>query len=130
MNDINSKTHTDYPITNNQWKLMNNGLGLWDYLDTLQLAPINVTTQFSRCGTARFAGIRTFYLRERYPNWIGYDLDPWNRKFVVMPMDKRTHTSVYQYYSYGSINLNLNVDVIVTTVSRCRVFCVSIDRDV
>ena len=129
MNDINSKTHTDYPITNTQWKLMkNHGLGLWDYLDTLQLAPINVTTQFSRfCGTARFAGIKEFYLRERYPNWIGYDLDPWGRKFVVMPLDKRTHTSVYQYYSYG--NLNLNVDVIVTTVNEQKVYCVDIVKD-
>ena len=117
------KTHTDYPITNNQWKLMSNGVTLWHYLDTLQLVD-------SLNSTRQFAGINTFYLRERYPNWIGYDLDPWNRKFVVMPLDKRTHTSMYQYYCYGSINLNLNVDVIVTTVSRCRVFCVSIDRDV
>jgi hypothetical protein len=127
---MNNKSHSDYPITNNQWKLMNNGLGLWDYLDTLQLAPINVTKQFSRCGTARFAGIREFYLRERYPNWIGYDLDPWGRKFVVMPLDKRIHTSMYQYYSYGSINLNLNVDVIVTTVNKSRVFCVDVTRDI
>lgn len=128
MNDINSKTHTDYPITNTQWKLMDNGVTLWHHLDTLQLTPINVTPQFSRCGTARFAGIRTFYLRERYPNWIGYDLDPWNRKFVVMPLDKQTYTSVYQCYSYG--NLNLNVDVIVTTVNKSRVFCVDILKDI
>ena len=129
------KTHTDYPITNNQWKLMSimsNGLGLWDYLDTLQLAPINApinaTTQLSRFGTARFAGIKEFYLRERYPNWIGYNLDPWGRKFVVMPLDKQTYTSVYQYYSYGSINLNLNVDVIVTTVNKSRVYCVDVTQ--
>ena len=124
------KSHTEYPITNKQWKLMNNGLGLWDYLDTLQLAPINATTQFSRCGTARFAGIKEFYLRDRYPNWIGYDLDPWGRKFVVMPLNKRTHTSLYQYYCYGSINLNLNADVIVTTVNKSRVFCVDVNRDI
>ena len=124
------KTHTDYPITNTQWKLMNNGLGLWDYLDTLQLAPVNATTQFSRCGTAQFAGIKEFYLRERYPNWIDYNLDPWGRKFVVMPLNKRTHTSVYQYYCYGSINLNLNVDVIVTTVNKSRVYCVDVTKDI
>jgi hypothetical protein len=124
------KSHTEYPITNNQWKLMNNGLGLWDYLDTLQLAPINVTTQFSRCGTARFAGINTFYLRERYDNYGGFIThDPWNRQFVVMPLDKRTHTSMYQYYCYGSINLNLNVDVIVTTVNKSRVYCVDLIRE-
>jgi hypothetical protein len=123
MNVINYKSHSDYPITNNHWKLMNNGVRLCDYLDTLQL-------EDSLNSTRQFAGIKEFYLRERYPNWIGYNLDPWNRKFVVMPLDKRTHTSVYQYYSYGSINLNLNVDVIVTTVNRSRVFCVDILKDI
>ena len=118
------KSHTEYPITNKQWKLMSDGLGLWDYLDTLQLEGyLNSARQF--------AGIKEFYLRERYNNyWIGYDLDPWERKFVVMPLDKRTHTSLYQYYCYGSINLNLIVDVIVTTVNRSRVFCVDVNRDV
>jgi len=52
----------------------------------------------------------------------------WGRKFVVMPLDKQTYTSVYQYYSYG--NLNLNVDVIVTTVNKSRVFCVDILKDI
>ena len=117
------KSHTEYPITNHNWKLMSNGVTLWHYLDTLQLVD-------SLNSTRQFAGINTFYLRERYPNWIGYNLDPWNRKFVVMPLDKRTHTSMYQYYSYGSINLNLNVDVIVTTVNKSRVFCVDITRDI
>ena len=116
------KSHTEYPITNTQWKLMSNGVTLWHYLDTLQLvAPLNSATR-------QFAGINIFYLRERYPNWIGYNLDPWNRKFVVMPLDKQTYTSVYQYYSYG--NLNLNVDVIVTTVNKSRVFCVDILKDI
>ena len=117
------KSHTEYPITNKQWKLMSNGVTLWHYLDTLQLVD-------SLNSTRQFAGINIFYLRERYPNWIGYNLDPWNRKFVVMPLDKRTHTSMYQYYCYGSINLNLNVDVIVTTVNKSRVFCVDIERDI
>ena len=116
------KSHTEYPITNTQWKLMSNGVTLWHYLDTLQLvAPLNSATR-------QFAGINIFYLRERYPNWIGYNLDPWGRKFVVMPLDKQTYTSVYQYYSYG--NLNLNVDVIVTTVNKSRVFCVDILKDI
>ena len=117
------KSHTEYPITNKQWKLMSNGVTLWHYLDTLQL-------EDSLNSTRQFAGIKEFYLRERYPNWIGYNLDPWGRKFVVMPLDKQTYTSVYQYYSYGSINLNLNVDVIVTTVNRSRVFCVDVNRNI
>ena len=117
------KSHTEYPITNNQWKLMSNGLGLWDYLDTLQLVD-------SFNSTRQFAGINTFYLRERYDNYGGFIThDPWNRQFVVMPLDKRTHTSMYQYYCYGSINLNLNVDVIVTTVNKSRVYCVDLIRE-
>ena len=113
----------DYPVTNVQWKLMSDGVTLCHYLDTLQLEGyLNSTRQF--------AGIRTFYLRERYPNWIGYDLDPWGRKFVVLPLGKRAHTSLYQYYSYGSFNLNLIVDVIVTTVNKSRVFCVDVNRDI
>jgi hypothetical protein len=116
------KSHTEYPITNHNWKLMNHGVPLWDYLDTLQLvAPTNKTAQF--------AGIKEFYLRERY-NSLNFELDPWNRKFVVMPPEKPRDASIYRYYSYSSLNLNLNVDVIVTTVSRCRVFCVDILKDI
>ena len=124
MNDINYKSHSDYPITNNHWKLMNNGVRLCDYLNTLHLMiSINVTRQF--------VGINTFYLRERYNNYGGFIThDPWNRQFVVMPPEKQTNSSVYRYYSYGSINLNLNVDVIITTVNRSRVFCVDVIKDV
>ena len=117
------KSHIDYPVTNVQWKRIDN-IVLCDYLDTLQL-------EDSLNSTRQFAGIKEFYLRERYNNyWIGYDLDPWGRKFVVMPLDKRTQTSMYQYYCYGSINLNLIMDVIVTTVNKSRVFCVDVNRDI
>jgi hypothetical protein len=132
MNVINYKSHSDYPITNKHWKLMNNGVRLWDYLDTLHLMiSINATTQFKlRTQFRQFMGINTFYLRERYDNYGGFIThDPWNRQFVVMPLDKRTHTSMYQYYCYGSINLNLNVDVIVTTVNKSRVYCVDLIRE-
>ena len=127
MNDINYKSHSDYPITNNHWKLMSNGVTLWHYLDSLHLMiSINLKLQFRQ-----FMGIKDFYLRERSSNYGGFIThDPWNRQFVVMSLDKRIHTSVYQYYSYGSINLNLNVDVIVTTVNRSRVFCVDVIKDV
>jgi hypothetical protein len=127
MNDINYKSHIDYPITNNHWKLMSNGVTLWHYLDSLHLMiSINLKLQFRQ-----FMGIKDFYLRERSSNYGGFIThDPWNRQFVVMSLDKRVHTSVYQYYSYGSINLNLNVDVIITTVNRSRVFCVDVIKDV
>ena len=114
------KSHTEYPITNPQWKLMNNGLGLWDYLNTLQLIE-------SKYALMNFAGIRDFYLRERH-NSLNFELDPWNRKFILFPPKKPLLTSVYRYYSYSSVNLTINVDVIVTTVSRSRVYCVDITK--
>ena len=114
------KSHTEYPITNPHWKLMKNGLGLWDYLNTLQLIE-------SKYALMNFAGIRDFYLRQRY-NSSNFDLDPWNRKFILLPPKKPLLTSVYRYYSYSSVNLSINVDVIVTTVSRSRVYCVDITK--
>lgn len=115
------RSHTEYPIINKQWKLMNNGLGLWDYLNTLQLIE-------SPYALMNFAGIRDFYLRQRY-NSLNFELDPWNRKFIVMPPSRQIDTSrVYRYYSYSSVNLSINVDIIVTTVSRCRVYCVDITK--
>lgn len=114
------RSHTEYPIINKQWKLMNNGLGLWDYLNTLQLIE-------SKYALMNFAGIRDFYLRERH-NSLNFELDPWNRKFILLPPKKPLLTSVYKYYSYSSVNLNINVDIIVTTVSRSRVYCVDITK--
>jgi hypothetical protein len=115
------KSHSEYVITNNQWKLMNNGLGLWDYMTTLQLME-------SPYPLMNFAGIREFYLRERH-NSLNFDRDPWNRPFVVMPPSKqKSLTSVYRYYSYSSVVLYINVDVIVTTVHRDRVYCVDVTK--
>jgi hypothetical protein len=115
------KSHSEYVITNNQWKLMNNGLGLWDYMTTLQLME-------SPYPLMNFAGIRDFYLRERH-NSLNFDRDPWNRPFVVMPPSKqKSLTSVYRYYSYSSVVLYINVDVIVTTVHRDRVYCVDVTK--
>ncbi len=115
------RSHTEYPIINKQWKLMNNGLGLWDYLNTLQLIE-------SPYALMNFAGIRDFYLRERH-NSLNFDRDPWNRLFVVMPPSRQIDTyRVYRYYSYSSVNLSINVDIIVTTVSRSRVYCVDITK--
>jgi len=115
------KSHTEYPITNHNWKLMTNGLGLWDYLNTLQLIE-------SKYALMNFAGIRDFYLRQRY-NSLNFELDPWNRKFIVMPPSRQIDTSrVYRYYSYSSVNLSINVDVIVTSVNKSRVYCVDITR--
>ena len=114
------KSHTEYSITNNQWKLISNSLGLWDYLNTFQLVE-------SKYAFMNFAGITDFYLRERH-NSLNFELDPWNRQFIVMPPKKQIDTSVYRYYSYSSVNLNINVDIIVTTVNKSRVYCVDLTK--
>ena len=113
MNINNNKSHTEYPITNKQWKLMDR-LGLWDYLTTLSLTATNSSLM-------RFAGIKNWYLRTTH-NEI--NLDPWNRKFKCFPPDKFKGFRSYEYQSFDSRNLHLKVCVIVTTVNGEKVYCV------
>lgn len=113
------KRHIDYPVTNTQWKLMDQ-LGLWDYLTTLSLTPTSNSLM-------RFAGIRYWYLRTMTGD--GVNSDPWNRKFKCFPPDKFKSFRSYEYQSFVNRNLNLNVYVIVTTVNGERVYCVDIVKD-
>ena len=113
MDILNNKNHTDYPITNKQWKLMDR-LGLWDYLTTLSLTATNSSLM-------KFAGIRNWYLRTTH-NEI--NSDPWNRVFKCFPPDKFKGFRSYEYQCFDSRNLNLKVCVIVTTVNGEKVYCV------
>lgn len=120
------KNHTEYPVTNNQWKLITDGLGLWDYLTTLKLSGDNNYQMMM------FAGIRDFYLRVRYNNnlytTVEFNSDPWGRKFMIYPPDKKRNMSVYSYYSCRSAELYLDVNIIVTTVNKSKVYCVDVVR--
>ena len=118
MNIDNNKSHTDYSITNKQWKLMDR-LGLWDYLTTLSLTATNSSLM-------RFAGIRNWYLRTTH-NEI--NLDPWNRVFKCFPPDNRNN-NLYEYYCFRNNDIKIDVNVIVTTVNKQRVHCVDIVKDV
>lgn len=120
------KIHTEYPVTNNQWKLMDNGLGLWDYLTTLKLFGADTNSQM-----ILFAGIRYFYLRVRYnadPYTEEFNSDPWGRKFMVYPPERQRDRAVYRYYSFYSHELYLDVNVIITTVNKSRVYCLDVVR--
>ena len=120
------KSHTDYPVTNNQWKLMDNGLGLWDYLTTLKLFGADTNSQM-----ILFVGIRYFYLRVRYnadPYTEKFNSDPWGRKFMVYPPERQRDRAVYKYYSFYSHELYLDVNVIITTVNKSRVYCLDVVR--
>ena len=124
-------THMDYPVTNVQWKLIDN-IVLWDYLRGLHLIdPRNSLVIFE--GT-----LDVFYFRYRHSDdrvtKIDYNSDPWNRRFVVYrPMLQfytNTNDVVYEYYSYITYKSKIDVDVIVTTVNKDKVYCVDVIKNV
>ena len=76
------KSHIDYPVSNVQWKRMDN-IVLWDYLKSLHLID-------SSNSLVMFQGtLDIFYLRHRHKDdnvtKIDYNSDPWGRKFMINP---------------------------------------------
>ena len=122
-------THMDYPVTNVQWKRIDN-IVLWDYLRGLHLIdPSNSLVIFQ--GT-----LDVFYLRNRYNpdpavTKIDYNSDPWNRRFVIYPpmLQFSSNDAIYRYHSYISYKSKIDVDVIVTTVNEQKVYCVDIVKE-
>ena len=125
---IDNKSHTEYIITNKQWRLIYYSLSA--YLESLKLDGYNVHKH-------RFLGIGYLYLRvrdkstEKSMDMSGLlNSDPWNRKFKCFPPDKFKGFRSYEYQSFDSKSLNLKVYVIVTTVNGERVYCVDVIKDV
>ena len=124
------KSHIDYPVSNVQWKRMDN-IVLWDYLTTLHLIDVdNSLVMFQ--GT-----LDIFYLRHRHNNdnvtKIDYNSDPWGRKFMMFPpmLQFYSHSIYkYKYYTYISCKIKITVNIIVTTVNNMRVYCVDVLKDV
>ena len=121
-------THMDYPVTNVQWKRIDN-IVLWDYLRGLHLIdPSNSLVIFQ--GT-----LDVFYFRYRHNDdrvtKIDYNSDPWNRRFVIYrPMLQfSSNDAIYRYHSYISYKSKIDVDVIVTTVNEQKVYCVDIVKE-
>ena len=119
------KSHIDYPVTNVQWKRIDN-IVLWDYLTTLHLIDSNNSL-------VRFQGtLDIFYLRHRHINdnvtKIDYNSDPWSRKFVMFPpmLQYYSNDVIYKYDTYISYKIKIGVNIIITTVNNMRVFCIDI----
>ena len=123
------KNHSDYPVTNTQWKVIDYSLN--GYLHSLNLKGYN---DGHRWGI--FEGINQSYLRFRYKsdkNVVNDDalvrIDPWHRVFKCFPPDK-VESNLYQYYCFRNDDVKIDVNVIVTTVNEQKVYCVDIVKDV
>lgn len=121
----NKKSHSDYPVTNTQWKVIDYSLN--GYLEGLNLKGYNVGRLWGI-----FDGINQSYLRFRYKsdkNVVNDDalvrIDPWHRVFKCFPPDNRNN-NLYEYYCFRNNDIKIDVNVIVTTVNKQRVHCVDI----
>ena len=120
------KSHIDYPVTNAQWKRIDN-IVLWDYFTTLHLIDVdNSLVMFQ--GT-----LDVFYLRHRHNDndsvtKIDYNSDPWGRKFMMFPpmVQYYSNDTLYKYYTHISYKINIDVNIIITTVNNMRVYCIDI----
>ena len=119
------KSHSDYPVTNIQWKFVDYSLN--GYLESLNLKGYNDGHKWGI-----FEGINQSYLRFRYKsdkNVVNEDglmrIDPWHRVFKCFPPDK-LGSNLYRYYCFRNDDLNIDVNVIVTTVNQQKVYCVDV----
>ena len=138
--------HTEYPIINTEWALVNDVL-LSVYLDSLGIEACDGNAgNFQRCAMLHYMGVRgDFYLRSKvYRYRVGggdkYNLDPWNRVFPMFPgcnkfLGPVRYTeymiSLYDYEGFHSSlwgdNVDvLNVYVLSTSVNGSRVYCVDV----
>ena len=120
------KSHSEYPVTNTQWKIIDYSLN--GYLESLNLKGYNVGRLWGI-----FEGINQSYLRFRFRNDKNMDalvrMDPWHRVFKCFPPDK-FGSNLYQYYCFRNDDVKVDVNVIVTTVNEQKVYCVDIVKDV
>ena len=125
----NKKSHSDYPVTNTQWKIIDYSLN--GYLESLNLKGYNDGHKWGI-----FEGINQSYLRFRYKsdkNVVNDDalvrMDPWHRVFKCFPPDKLKLHSAYEYYCFRNDDVKIDVNVIVTTVNQQKVYCVDVIKD-
>ena len=125
----NKKSHSDYPVTNTQWKVIDYSLN--GYLESLNLKGYNDGHR------GELKGISHSYLRirnksaERALDRSGLlNCDPWYRDFKCFPPDKLKLHSAYEYYCFRNDDVKIDVNVIVTTVNQHKVYCVDIVKDI
>lgn len=136
--------HTEYPIINTEWALVNDVL-LSVYLDSLGIEACDGNAgNFQRCAILSYMGVRgDFYLRSKVYRHLyvggGYkcNLDPWNRVFpifpgrTVKPLMFGYKMTLYEYEGFhsslwGNADDVLNVYVLSTSVCGNRVYCVDV----
>ena len=120
------KSHSDYPVTNTQWKFVDYSLN--GYLESLNLKGYK---------SGELKGISHSYLRirnksaERALDRRGLlNCDPWYRDFKCFPPDKLKLHSAYEYYCFSNNAIKIDLNVIVTTVNQQKVYCVDLIDDV
>ena len=120
------KSHSEYPVTNTQWKIIDYSLN--GYLESLNLKGYK---------SGELKGISHSYLRirnksaERALDRIGLlNCDPWYREFKYFPPDKLKLHSAYEYYCFSNSDIKIDLNVIVTTVNQQKVYCVDLIDDV
>ena len=124
----NKKSHSDYPVTNTQWKIIDYSLN--GYLESLNLKGYNDGHR------GELKGISHSYLRirnksaERALDRSGLlNCDPWYREFKCFPPDKLKLHSAYEYYCFRNDDVKIDVNVIATTVNQQKVYCVDVIKD-
>jgi hypothetical protein len=139
------RKHTEYPIINTEWVLVNRGLS--GYLDILNIeAGDDNAGNFQRCAMLNYMGVDNFYVRRKvyrhlYAN-AGHrcNLDPWNRVFPIFPgvntlsglgAPRHVWTTLYDYECFhssvwGDAADVINVIVCSTSVWGNRVYCMDI----
>ena len=120
------KSHSEYPVTNTQWKVIDYSLN--GYLESLNLNGYNVGRLWGI-----FDGINQSYLRLRFSNDKNMNalvrMDPWHREFKCFPPDNKVGSNLYQYYCFRNDDVKIDVNVIVTTVNEQKVYCVDVIKD-
>ena len=120
------KSHSEYPVTNTQWKIIDYSLN--GYLESLNLKGYKDGNKWGI-----FEGINQSYLRFRFRNDKNMNalvrMDPWHRVFKCFPPDN-VGSNLYQYYCFRNDDVKVDVNVIVTTVNEQKVYCVDIVKDV
>jgi hypothetical protein len=124
------KSHSDYPVTNTQWEIID--ANLREYLDTLKLSDF-IYDCYNDLHRSLFDDVNQPYLRIRFRNVKNEEallrMDPWHRVFKSFPPFK-LESDLYKYYCFRNNVIKVDVNVIVTTVNNGRVYCVDIVKDV
>lgn len=142
--------HTEYKVMNGEWVLNDSAYTLCSYMAN----QLDIRIRDSGKDLVWYSGIRDYYVRCEYGyeyrssrrvNGIvagRYEMDPWNREFLVFPYEQRVNMGRHGYEGYfgygvykrvygneikGEVgDINHNVMLLTTTVNGIMVYCLDI----